>query len=696
MSEISFDPRAVTIDGKRTLVISGAIHYPRSTPSMWPALFRRSREAGLNTVETYAFWNLHERQRGLYDFAGRLDLVRFCQLAQQAGLNVILRIGPYICAETNYGGFPAWLRDVPGMQMRTWNEPFMQEMARWVRLLTDRLRPMLAPNGGPIVMAQIENEYSLVAKNNGQAGQQYLQWAIDLGRSLDLGIPWVMCAGGAEGAIETINGFYAHRQIDAHVAAHPEQPALWTENWPAWYDTFGYGHHVRTSEDLAYGVARFFAAGGTGVNYYMWHGGTNFGRESMYLQTTSYDFAAPLDEFGLETTKGNHIARLHRILTEYADVLLPCNPARAEPLGPKQAAFAYEHDGRRLEFLANDDAAPACVQFRGRDVELPAMAVLLLGNGQPLMNTAHIDTPAVVQRAMHPLPGALSGLECWPEPQPEAWPANLPSGVVANLPIEQLQITRDQTDYCWYSTVLRLPPELAGQGELTLEAAGDMVHVFVDGKLQASTPAPLVEDRGPIHGEGFRQRFSLTLGEGEHAMSLLCCAMGLIKGDWMIGHQNMAEERKGIWGEVRWNGHELPGPWTMRAGLVGEHERAFAEGTAPSRWQMGPATGQPHPLRWLRLRFDRPRGDAPLAIDLQGMDKGMAWLNGQCVGRYWLTPAVKPAPDWLKPVILDERMGEPTQRYYHLPAEWLEDSNTLVLLEELAGDPAGIQLCQWK
>ena len=197
MACVSYDRRAVTIDGRRTLVLSGAVHYPRSTPAMWPDLMRETRAAGLNTVETYVFWNLHERRRGVLDFSDRLDLVRFCRLAQEAGLHVILRIGPYICAETNYGGLPPWLRDLPGIRMRTWNRPFMDEMARWVRVLCEALRPMFAPAGGPIILAQIENEYANIAKHYGEDGRRYLAWSVELGQSLNLGVPWVMCYGGA-------------------------------------------------------------------------------------------------------------------------------------------------------------------------------------------------------------------------------------------------------------------------------------------------------------------------------------------------------------------------------------------------------------------------------------------------------------------------------------------------------------------
>jgi beta-galactosidase len=151
MPNVSYDHRAVTIDGERTLLLSGAIHYPRSTPGMWRSLMQHSQEAGLNAIETYVFWNLHERRRGVYDFSDRLDIRRFLDIAHELGLYVILRIGPYICAETNYGGLPAWLRDVPGIQMRTDNEPFLREMEQLgepaVRLSCARTsRPRAVPS----------------------------------------------------------------------------------------------------------------------------------------------------------------------------------------------------------------------------------------------------------------------------------------------------------------------------------------------------------------------------------------------------------------------------------------------------------------------------------------------------------------------------------------------------------------------
>lgn len=676
--KVSYDNRAVILEGVRTLLLSGAIHYPRSTPAMWPALMRRSREAGLNTIETYVFWNLHERRRGLFDFSDRLDLVRFCRVAEEHGLNVILRIGPYICAETNYGGFPFWLRDIPNMQMRTENEPFQREVEKWVRFLTDMMRPLFASNGGPIILAQIENEYDNIAKNYGAAGQRYLQWSVDLGRELKLGIPWITCLGGAEGSIETINAFRAHELIDAHFAEHADQPALWTEMWAGWYDVWGVAHHTRDVAETAYAAARFFAGGGTGINYYMWHGGTNFDRESMYLQTTSYDFDAPLDEFGLTTTKSNHLGALHHALMDCADDLLAHDRAKPETLANGVSAFVY---GETV-FLCNDSEAEARVEFHGKSRLLAPLSVQLVRDGRVLFDSSKIAKRAVVRREWLDAGVVLAPFMIWHEPMPAQ------SSVQSSpRPLEQLQFTADETDYCWYETDLEVTS--GREGALVLERAADVVHVFVDGKFIATSPMPL-EDRGATDSDGFRQEFRFQLTKGTHRLSLLCCAVGLIKGDWMIGQTNMANERKGIWGAVRWNDAKLRGKWTMRPGLIGERARIFADAANLVDWKMVP--NKLRPLSWLHSSFQEPARSDALAIDLSALTKGIAWLNGRCLGRYWLAAGASAPQAWQRAIVMQAGIGEPTQRYYHLPNEWLRAHNELVLFEELGGMPAEVRL----
>lgn len=691
---VSYDHRAVTIDGKRTLLLSGAIHYPRSTPSLWPQLMSQSRAAGLNAIETYVFWNLHERRRGVFDFSEHLDLVRFCQVAQEHGLSVILRIGPYICAETNYGGFPAWLRDIPGMQMRTFNQPFMREMERWVRMVTDYLRPLFAPQGGPIMLFQLENEYNNIAKNYGEDGQRYLQWASHLAQDLHLGIPVFMCLGAAPGCLETINTFYGHMAIDKHTARHADQPCLWTEAWLAWYDTYGYAHKTRSSEDCAYAVARFIAAGGTGINYYMWHGGTNFGRSAMYLQTTSYDYDAPLNEYGCVTAKARHLARLNTILNQYADLIVSQERPVPLSLGEGQYAYTYRHNERELSFLCNDTAQAVDVHFAHQLIRLPARSVSLLNHAYVLMNTAEIKPEHCVQQHRESQPHLLTRICCYEEPLPSQWPDLLhPTWCVTDMPVEQLQRTQDDTDYCWYSTDIHISSAQAGAGVLTLQGVADMAYIFVDGHLLVSSSLPLLEDRGPIDDAtaAFTQTFALTLSQGTHVLSILTCALGLIKGDWMLGNRNMVEERKGLWGQVWWNTERVPGPWSIAPGLVGEHGSLFGDAGALVPWQENWQTAVGLPLRWWRLHFARPQQDRPLAVDLTGMGKGMAWLNGRCIGRYWLTPGTSGALlDWQRTALRLARPDESLQRYYHLPADWLRDQNVLVLFEESGGDPSQI------
>jgi beta-galactosidase GanA len=121
---VTYDKKAVLVDGQRRILFSGSIHYPRSTPEMWDGLIEKAKDGGLDVIQTYVFWNGHEPTPGNYNFEGRYDLVRFIKTVQKAGMFVHLRIGPYICGEWNFGGFPVWLKYVPGISFRTDNEPF--------------------------------------------------------------------------------------------------------------------------------------------------------------------------------------------------------------------------------------------------------------------------------------------------------------------------------------------------------------------------------------------------------------------------------------------------------------------------------------------------------------------------------------------------------------------------------------------
>ncbi|OMO93429.1 hypothetical protein COLO4_16860 [Corchorus olitorius] len=193
--QIGYDSRSMIFDGERKLIFSGSIHYARSTPEMWPDLIQKSKDGGLDAIETYIFWNAHEPRPRQYKFEGNLDFIKFFKLIQEAGLYAILRIGPYICAEWNYGGLPVWLHNIEGCQLRTDNEIFKNEMQIFTTKIVDMCKEanLFAPQGGPIILAQIENEYGIVESSYGEAGKAYLKWCAQMAVAQNIGVPWIMC-----------------------------------------------------------------------------------------------------------------------------------------------------------------------------------------------------------------------------------------------------------------------------------------------------------------------------------------------------------------------------------------------------------------------------------------------------------------------------------------------------------------------
>ncbi|KAG7036874.1 Beta-galactosidase 8 [Cucurbita argyrosperma subsp. argyrosperma] len=399
-ANVTYDHRALVIDGKRRVLVSGSIHYPRSTPEMWPDLIQKSKDGGLDVIETYVFWNLHEPVRNQYDFEGRKDLVKFVKLVGAAGLYVHIRIGPYVCAEWNYGGFPVWLHFVSGIKFRTDNEPFKAEMKRFTAKIVDVLKQekLYASQGGPVILSQIENEYGNVQSSYGSAAKSYIQWAATMATSLNTGVPWVMCNQPDAPdpivrnlSINTCNGFYC----DQFTPNSKNKPKIWTENWAGWFLSFGGASPYRPVEDLAYAVARFYQNGGTLQNYYMYHGGTNFGRTTGGpFISTSYDYDAPIDEYGLvRQPNWGHLREVHKAIKMCEEALVSTEPA-VSSLGRNLEATVYKSGSQCCAFLANvDTQSDATVTFNGNTYHLPAWSVSILPDCKNVvLNTAKINS----------------------------------------------------------------------------------------------------------------------------------------------------------------------------------------------------------------------------------------------------------------------------------------------------------------
>lgn len=681
---MSYDQRSFVINGERTLLISGEVHYARSPRELWPAILDRSVECGLNCIATYIFWNAHEPRRGEFDFSGDRDLGHFLSLCAERHLYVILRMGPYCCAEWNYGGYPSWLRDEPGIVIRTWNEPYLQRVEAYFQRLCAEVRPFLATRGGPVILCQVENEYANVAKRYGADGQRYLEWMADVAKRLGVEVPIIMCEGGAEGAIDTVNGFsISDERLREFRERHPAMPIIWTEFWPGWYETWGFQRHDRDPRNMAFHLLRFLARGGSGWNYYMWHAGTNFGRTSMYLQATAYGFDAPLDEYGRITAKAAFLARLHRILQQHAPILL---------------------EGERRTAVGGDGVEATTWRLGALSLQLrlTSSTAQLLDSGSAILFDTAATGADVLGAPATPLWVQHCQLDKWQE-CPEPFPSDRDDGVQAERPVEQLTLTRDQSDYCWYSTMLHVESD----GPVTLEIpyGGDLLYAYLDEKLVAQTQAPFRENRGPTmpgdNGpaandlerqvrDGFRHVFTFPAVAGTHRLDILAVALGLVKGDWQIAGP-MNTERKGIWQEVLANGRVVTG-WTMRPFLHWERQDAM-----PWRGPVAP----PRPCTWYRTSFALPapllEADADFRLDATGLGKGLLFMNGHGLGRYWLLPGAGYGADaaWQDQALDGLSLGppgEPTQRYYHVPRAWLKAQNELVIFEEQPVAPGLIRM----
>ena len=312
MSVFSYNEKSFLLDGAPFTILSGAVHYFRVVPEYWEDRLKKLRACGFNTVETYVAWNLHERREGEFDFSGGLDVVRFIETAAALGLKVILRPGPYICSEFEGGGLPSWLHNYPNMRIRCNDPLYLEKVRPYYRELFCRIAPYLCTNGGPIIMVQIENEYGSYGNDHAYmraVADIYRENGIDCLLFTSDGPSDFMIEGGTLPEYPAVMNF-GSRPAEAFAAVarlHPGQPPMCGEFWCGWFDHWGEEHHTRTPEETVRDLRTMLDMGAS-FNFYMFHGGTNFGflnganyggRVAGYAPTvTSYDYCAPLSEAG--------------------------------------------------------------------------------------------------------------------------------------------------------------------------------------------------------------------------------------------------------------------------------------------------------------------------------------------------------------------------------------------------------------
>ncbi len=303
-------------DGKPYQVLSGEMHYPRVPREYWRDRLQKAKAMGLNTITTYVFWNLQEPRPGEFNFTGQNDVAEYLREAQQEGLHVILRPGPYVCAEWELGGYPSWLLKDKTLLLRTTDPAYMAAVQRWFMRLGQEISPMMLKNGGPIIAIQIENEYGAFGRGTVEENQQYLEMVKQQVISAGMGDTLLFTSNqpqdtlkGALPELPTMINFGtgdARKAFEILDAARPEGPRMVGEYWAGWFDKWGEGHHETDGAKEA-AEYRAMLEKGYSVSLYMFHGGTTFGwmngadshtGKDYHPDTTSYDYDAPLDETG--------------------------------------------------------------------------------------------------------------------------------------------------------------------------------------------------------------------------------------------------------------------------------------------------------------------------------------------------------------------------------------------------------------
>lgn len=328
------------LNGKPFTVKAAELHYPRIPREYWEHRIKMCRALGMNTVCMYVFWNLHEQREGVFDFTGQNDIAEFCRLAQKNGMYVIVRPGPYVCAEWEMGGLPWWLLKKKDIRLREQDPYFMQRVGLFMNEVGRQLAPLTIQNGGPIIMVQVENEYGSYGEDKAyvsairdivrRAGFRDVtlfqcDWASNFTRNGLDDLVWTMNFG---------TGSNIDDQFSRLRELRPTSPLMCSEFWSGWFDKWGARHETRPADDMVAGIDEMLSKG-ISFSLYMTHGGTSFGHwagansPGFAPDVTSYDYDAPVNEYGLPTEK---FYKLRDVMRKHADNPLPDIPQPAAPL----------------------------------------------------------------------------------------------------------------------------------------------------------------------------------------------------------------------------------------------------------------------------------------------------------------------------------------------------------------------------
>ena len=329
------------LNGEPFIVKAAEVHYPRIPRPYWEHRIQMCKALGMNAVCIYIFWNIHEQQEGKFDFSDNNDVAEFCRLAQKNGMYVIVRPGPYVCAEWEMGGLPWWLLKKKDIKLRERDPYFMERVKIFEEKVGEQLKPLTIQNGGPIIMMQVENEYGSYGEDKpyvteirdclrGIYGNELSLFQCDWSSNFEKNglddLTWTMNFG---------TGANIDQQFRRLGELRPNAPKMCSEFWSGWFDKWGAQHETRPAKDMVDGMDEMLSKG-ISFSLYMTHGGTSFGHwagansPGFAPDVTSYDYDAPINEWGLPTPK---FWELRKMMEKYNDgKKMPAVPKAPNPI----------------------------------------------------------------------------------------------------------------------------------------------------------------------------------------------------------------------------------------------------------------------------------------------------------------------------------------------------------------------------
>ena len=370
------------LDGEPFIIKAAELHYPRIPRPYWDQRIKHCKALGMNTVCLYVFWNAHESEPGKFDFTGQNDLAEFCRLCQENGMYVILRPGPYVCAEWEMGGLPWWLLKKKDIRLREDDPYFLERVGIFEEAVAGQVKHLTIGNGGPIIMVQVENEYGSYGVN-----KKYVTAIRDIVRDNFGDITLFQCDwasnfinNGLEDLVWTMN-FGTGADIDSQFEdlrkIRPDSPLMCSEFWSGWFDKWGANHETRPAADMIAGIDEMLSKG-ISFSLYMTHGGTNWGHwagansPGFAPDVTSYDYDAPISESGQTTPKywelRKTLARYMygEVMPDVPETIVPISiPAfRFTEYAPLFNNLPLPADGNELKTMEEHDQGFGSILYR--------------------------------------------------------------------------------------------------------------------------------------------------------------------------------------------------------------------------------------------------------------------------------------------------------------------------------------------